>query len=145
MTIVPASNRQLKVLRFFGVSIPEAISASEAGRMIRSVLADPANQERWDKYVYLTNDITSKSASLIPCDPAALKSVMLTPGWSSGKPEREYREEIASTILEAGKPYDIPPPVVVFTDRIFMFTGRFEFGTRTHCEQVVLSRGGLVP
>ena len=145
MATIPASNRQLKVMRFFEVPIPEEISMGQAGHMIGSILKDPGNQERWDKYVYLTHDLSSESADLKPFNPAALEVVVLPPGWSSAKAEREYREKIAARILKDGVPYDAPPPVVVFRDRIFMFTGRCEFGTRTRCEQAVVSRGGQIP
>jgi hypothetical protein len=144
MVTVPPGNRQLKVLRFFGVSIPDDISAGQAGHLIGGIMDVPANRERWDKYVYLTGDVGSESADFKPFDSAALGGVILPPGWSSAQAEREYREKIAGRLLKDGVPFDTPP-VVVFRDRIFMFTGRCEFGTRTRCEQAVRSRGGVIP
>ncbi len=52
---------------------------------------------------------------------------------------------MAAKILESGSLYYAPRPVVVFKDRIFVLTGRFEFGTQAFCEQAVLDRGGLIP
>lgn len=41
-------------------------------------------------------------------------------------------------------PLDEPPPVVIFSDRSFCFTGRFTHGTRMKCEQSVVSGGGAI-
>ncbi len=143
--VIPASNRQLKLMRLFGASVAGGISADEAKRAISNILADPANRARWDKYVFLTHDLTSESAHPKPFDPAALDGVVVPQGWYAARAEREYREEMAAKILKNNAPYDVPPPPVVFRDRIFLFTGRFEFGARTLCEQAVLDRGGLIP
>jgi len=145
MDTVPASNRQLKVIQFFGVPVPEDLSGVQAARMIRTILSEPGIAQRWDKYVYVTGDVGSESADLKPFDPAALAKVILPPGWSSAEAERDHRERIARPLLKDGVPYDAPPPDVIFPGRIFAFTGRCEFGTRTRCDQAVRSRGGLVP
>jgi NAD-dependent DNA ligase len=52
---------------------------------------------------------------------------------------------MAAKILKDSAPYDVPQPPVVFQDRVFIFTGRFKFGTRVVCEQAVLDRNGLIP
>lgn len=39
-------------------------------------------------------------------------------------------------------PLDDPPPLLRFADQIYVFTGKFAFGTRTACEQAVVVRGG---
>ena len=72
--IVPAGNRQLKLMRFFGVPVAE-VSADVARRVISDILANPTNREQWDKYVYLTHDVSSESAYLKPFDSVALKGV----------------------------------------------------------------------
>jgi NAD-dependent DNA ligase len=143
MVTIPASNRQLKVIRFFEMPIPENMPAVEAARTIKALLVNPGNAERWDKYVYLTGDVSSESADPMPFDPAALARVVLPPGWTSQKAERKYREETAARLLKNGMPYDAPS-IVVFKDRIFVFTGGCEFGIRTRCEEAVVSRGGQV-
>ncbi len=143
--IVPASNRQLKLMRFFGAPVAEGISTDVAKRVISDILADPANRERWDKYVYLTNDVSSESAYPKPFDSAALQGVIVPRGWYAARAEREYREKMAAKILQSESLYDAPQPVVVFKDRIFVLTGRFEFGAQAFCEQAVLDRGGLIP
>lgn len=140
---IPPNNRQLKLLRLFGV--PTAgISGGEARQAIHSIWADPASQERWNRYVYLTGDLGSESADLKPFDRDALESVVVPHGWNVAAAEREHREKIAKEILKGQPPYDVPPPAVVFRDRVFCFTGRFAYGTRIRCEQAVVERAGLV-
>lgn len=39
-------------------------------------------------------------------------------------------------------PIDDPPPVIVFPEKAFCFTGTFFFGTRKACERAVMDRGG---
>lgn len=41
-------------------------------------------------------------------------------------------------------PIDEPQPAVFFEDRVFCFTGRFFFGSRPHCEKMVMDRAGRV-
>ncbi len=40
-------------------------------------------------------------------------------------------------------PLDEPPPQLCFQSQVFVFTGRFLFGTRARCEQAVCQRGGV--
>jgi hypothetical protein len=41
-------------------------------------------------------------------------------------------------------PLDSPPPAICWHDAVFVFTGKFAYGTRAHCEREVLQRGGIV-
>lgn len=41
-------------------------------------------------------------------------------------------------------PVDDPEPEIVFSDRTFVFTGRFVYGTRGQCERCVIERGGVI-
>lgn len=41
-------------------------------------------------------------------------------------------------------PLDSPPPLVCWDDEVYVFTGRFAWGTRAHCHTEVISRGGRV-
>jgi NAD-dependent DNA ligase len=47
--------------------------------------------------------------------------------------------EDATTAL----PLDVPPPAIVWAGSVFVFTGKFAFGTRTACEMKVEERGGI--
>jgi len=142
--VVPPSNRLIKLLRFFAVPNAGGISEDEAWKVRAAIFADPTNKERWNKYVYLTHDVNSESPDLKPFDPVALEAVILPEDWSAARTEREYREQMATTILKECPLYDTPQPPVLFQSRVFLFTGRFEFGTRTRCEQAIRDRGGLV-
>lgn len=40
-------------------------------------------------------------------------------------------------------PFDAPPPTLAWGGAIFVFTGKFAYGTRNDCERVAEARGGL--
>jgi hypothetical protein len=46
------------------------------------------------------------------------------------------------TALASTLPADDPPPTIRFADRVFVFTGKFLYGTRAICEREVIQRGG---
>ena len=39
-------------------------------------------------------------------------------------------------------PLDQPPPIIEWTGQVYVFTGKFAWGTRRDCEREVESRGG---
>jgi NAD-dependent DNA ligase len=47
--------------------------------------------------------------------------------------------EDASTEL----PFDIPPPEFVWRDSVFVFTGKFAYGTRSECQRHVVTLGAI--
>jgi NAD-dependent DNA ligase len=143
--MIPPSNRLLKLLAFFGEPDPSNMSADEGWEKRAAIFDDPANKERWNKYVYLTNDVSSESPNLQPYDPVELKAVTLPKDCTAAKAEREYREREAAKILKDRDPFDAPQPPVLFDGRIFLFTGEFEFGSRARCEQAVRERDGVIP
>jgi NAD-dependent DNA ligase len=143
--MIQASNRLLKLLKFFGIPDPDDMLAEEAWEKRAALFEDPANKERWNKYVYLTGDVSSESPELQPFNPVELEAVALPKDWSAARAERQYRERKAEEILEGRQPYDTPQPTIMFESRVFLFTGEFEFGTRARCEQAVRERGGVIP
>lgn len=80
----PATNRQLKVLRFFGIPFEQGITRGHATGCVCGIFGNAKKTERWRKYVFLTKDITDKSPHLEPFDPAELERVVLPPGWKYG-------------------------------------------------------------
>jgi hypothetical protein len=44
-------------------------------------------------------------------------------------------------IAPAAQPFD-QPPRILFRDRAFLFTGKFQFGTRRKCREAIVARGG---
>jgi NAD-dependent DNA ligase len=143
--MIPASNRLLKLLTFFSVPDPGDMPAEEAWEKRAALFEDPANRERWNKYVYLTGDVSSESPELQPFNPVELEAVALPKDWTAARAEREYRERKAEEILGGRQPYDTPQPPIMFESRAFLFTGEFEFGTRARCERAVRERGGVIP
>lgn len=41
-------------------------------------------------------------------------------------------------------PLDTPAPLMLFENEVYVFTGRFAYGTRRHCEAEIVARGGAV-
>ena len=139
----PATNRQKKVLRFFGVTFHPSISSGAAGWELGTIFADEANSQRWRKYLYLTRDFGSESDELLPYSDGDIDQVTVPEDWSAGKALQAFREEIASQILASQSPYDTPPPVVTLEGHSFCFTGKFDFGPRKACEALVEEKGGV--
>jgi len=138
----PATNRQKKVLRFFGVEFHPKITNGAAGWELGSIFSRKGNSEKWYRYVYLTEDFGSDSDQLMPYDEDALKEISFPDDWNAKKAVQEFREEIAAQILASESPYDYPPPDIVFLDHVFCFTGKFDFGPRKECEHLVTEKGG---
>jgi hypothetical protein len=78
---LPATNRQLKVLRLFGFPFTSGITRGVANRYCLGVFGSPKKAERWRKYVFLTNDITDESPELKPFAEVELEAVILPPNW----------------------------------------------------------------
>lgn len=144
-SVLRASNRQKKLLRFFEVPFSENISAGAAGWEIATIMSSEECRERWRRYLFLTKDFDSDTDSLKPFDIAALQSVQIPEGWSSSDAKRQFRDELLDEMLHDESPFDRPQPHVLFTKRAFMFTGKFAFGTRKACQDAVVSRGGSAP
>ncbi len=144
-SVLRASNRQKKLLRFFEVPFSANISAGAAGWEIATIMSNEECRERWHRYLFLTKDFDSDTDSLKPFDTAALQTVQIPDDWSSSAAFRQFRDELVDDILHDESPFDRPQPDVLFTKRTFMFTGKFAFGTRKTCQDAVISRGGSAP
>ena len=137
-----ASNRQKKILKFFEVPFTARLTAGAAGYEIKKLMADDAKRERWRRYVFLTQDFDSASDELKTYESAKLDSVVVPEDWSSSDAVSEFRKEFAADLLRDQSPYDEPQPPIVFVDRVFVFTGKFSFGSRDACQEEVIRRGG---
>jgi len=49
--------------------------------------------------------------------------------------------ESADASFSSDLPLDQPPPVIVFNQRVFTFTGKFRFGSRDACEEAIMRLG----
>ncbi len=138
-----ATNRQKKVLRFFGIPFGPKLSRGAAGLKIEALLGDEANRERWRKYVFLTRDFDSDTDQLKPFSNADLDEVKVPEGWSGQQAVAEFREELVAKVVDQESPFDSPPPRVVFAGKTFLFTGQFSYGSRKDCQKAVALHGGI--
>jgi len=152
----PASNRQLKVLQFFGYSIDDKITKGVASRIITDLFRQHDRRSAWEKYVYLTGDLDQESPNLLPFDPVVIESTIVPDDWhpriprtTDGKKrpprqkvDRSRHIEMAMDILKEGIPFDDPAPAIDYAGKSFCFTGKFTLGTRQWCEDTVTQKGG---
>ncbi|MCI5228043.1 MAG: hypothetical protein D3918_15670 [Candidatus Electrothrix sp. AX2] len=140
-----ASNRQKKLLRFFGIHFSPNISSGAAGWEIANLLADDDLREWWRKYLYLTKDFDSDTDQLKPFDQEELNAVVIPDDWHSSDEKQKFKDELIANLLENNNnaPYDNPQPVINFLDSTFAFTGKFDFGARRECQNAVVGLGGV--
>ena len=149
----PPTNRQIKLLRFLGSSIP-CDSKGIASGLIFRLYKDQQNEEKfnlWEKYLFHTGD-KFNSPDLMPFDVEELRKVVVPDDW---KPEQStlYRvvpskrwkrlQEQVMEMLKEGSPFDDPVPEIRFACASFVFTGKFASGTRTECQEAVEALGGV--
>ena len=138
----PASNRQRKRLKFFGVPFSPEITVGAAGRKIDKLSSNLSTCERWRRYVYLTRDLDSDTDDLRPFEEAELDAVDVPKGWETETAVQEFSEEIAQRVIEEGGLFDSPDPAIRYEGTAFCFTGKFDTGLRKDCENAVRERGG---
>ena len=138
-----ATNRQKKILRFFNIPFGPNLSVGAAGFEIAELMMNESHREKWQKYLYLTQDFDSDSDGLKSFSPAALAALKIPEGWSGSQAIENYKEGLAAKIVQEESPFDHPQPKVIFKDKSFIFTGVFAFGSRKECQKAVMSRGGI--
>jgi len=145
----PASNRQLKVLRFFDVPLPPIFNKGVASGIIARIFREDENKDLWEKYLYLTGDESQDSPDLEPFDWEELKSITVPDDW---KPKRlpgisgEKKQRLLNIItnmLKEGIPFDYPVPEISFDGTNFAFTGTFESAQRSECQAAVKDLGAV--
>lgn len=138
-----ATNRQIKVLRFYGVRHPESLSLTDASWEITDLWSSKTRESEWDKYLYLTRDFDNDTDQLKPYTREQLEAVELPTDWERHIEQTAHRKALVDSILAVDpSPFNKPEPPVVFAGRKFVFTGRFEYGTRDNCMYAILARGG---
>ncbi len=99
--------------------------------------------ERWEKYVYLTEDY-GQDLELKPFDSKDLDALVLPSEWNERDEIQNWKDEqVQNEMGEDESPYDKPEPAIEFEGKTFMFTGKFSFGKRTDCGAAVESKGGI--
>ena len=143
-----ATNRQLKVLKFFEVNVLGLATKGRCSGLIARLFADPVKKGLWAAYVYVTGDEGDGSADLLPHNMRELELVRVPVEWrprqyvgTSGTAQ-DGLESLAIEVLRDGSPFDDPAPDLFIHDCVFCFTGAFKFGTRTECRAAVVKNGG---
>lgn len=130
----PATVRQMKVLRFFGLPIEPPPTKGVASGLIGRLFSDAANKHLWAAYVYTTGDEESTSIELCPLDREALAKVVIPEDWhpkrgpTIKRADRKVLEELISGLLKEGSPFDDPLPEISIQGKSFCFTGAFDYG-----------------
>jgi DNA ligase (NAD+) len=140
-----ATNRQKKMLRFFGIQFGPHLSTGAAGVEIGNLMADEANREKWRKYLFLTKDFDSDTDEPKTFSRADLVAVKVPRGWSGQEAIDDFEQNLAAKIIREASPFDSPQPKVLIKGKSFLFTGKFGFGSRKECQKAVILRGGISP
>ncbi len=144
----PATVGQLKVLHFFDIFIDPPPSKGRASGIIGRLFSDPANKHLWSAYVYATGDEETSFLELRPHDRAVLAQLVIPEEWrprqrlNLNSKKRRALEDLVTDLLKEGSPFDDPLPEISITGSCFCFTGRFVFGSRSQCQQAVVTLGG---
>jgi len=145
----PATIRQLKLLSFFGIPSGQQ-TKGRASSVISRLFSDPANKHLWSAYVYTTGDDDHAVLELRPHDRTALAQVVIPDDWHPKRvagvriEKKKALEQLVGDILKDGSPFDDPVPEITIAGKCFCFTGQFEFGSRSACQEAVVSRSGSI-
>lgn len=139
-----ATNRQKKVLNFFGISGADKMSLGMAGLMIDEIFSDEEARHLWDKYLYVTSDFDRLSPELKPHAIEELKAVEIPPTWNRVKEEKKANDSFVAAIVEKGSPFDFPEPEIEWKGRIFVLTGNFLAGKKGECALAIERLEGIV-
>tara|TARA_Y100000766_G_C18817152_1_gene561029 strand:- start:50 stop:742 length:693 start_codon:yes stop_codon:yes gene_type:complete len=147
----PATNRQLKVIKFFKGSAPQDICKGVASGIIGRIFSNPNNKELWEKYLYVTGDELGDTQELEPYDLEELKNTIIPENWNPKKysqsgidaAKRERLQKIISDELKEGSPFDDPVPEIEFSNKSFCFTGMFSSASRAECLDETKKAGAI--
>jgi|GEM_PF-4419757 len=138
---MPATSHQKKVLRFFDLPFSPNISSGAAGWEIGNLMFDENNRDRWSRYVLATKDFDGKTDQLAPFTEDQLRDVKIPDGLSAHESVRKLHREFVKDVVSTGS----PEPKIKFDGKRFIFTGRFNFGSRKKCQEAVVEKGGIAP
>jgi NAD-dependent DNA ligase len=142
-----ASNRQLKLLTFFGESLDGDITNEKAHQMIsRIFFAKPHYRELWAKYKFLTGDEDYESPNLKPFDLEELIDLTLPEDWNSST-SRNINSKVLELVVEElklGVPFEDPEPKIHYSKNHFVLSGIFSFGIKNECYQKIIQKGGEI-
>ena len=145
----PPTNRQIKVLRFFGVEITPDFNKGRASGYVTRLFSNEENKQLWENYVYYTGDDSQDTSDLQPYDLNDLKAVVIPDDWkpkrAAGIPSDRKKRllEMVTQMLREGSPFDDPLPDIGFNGKAFAFTGTFTSGSRKECQGAVKDLGAV--
>ena len=99
-----ATNRQKKVLRFFGIDFGSDLSIGAAGWEIDNLFCSEENLYYWNKYLYLTKDYDVDSDSLIEFDLEEFNSTILPLDWDGRDEVKKFQDELVKNIISDASP-----------------------------------------
>lgn len=142
------TNRQIKLLKFFGKDTQQRWNKGSASAYITKLLHDPQKKHLWFAYCLTTGDFDD-STELQPYNLESLRTVKLPESWTRS-PFRETPEveskyvAMISQIMNEGSPFDDPVPEIKLGGTTFCLTGTFDFGTRDACILALEEHGAIV-
>jgi len=142
---ISATNRQKKLLNFFEIKFSPQITIGAAGWEIAQIMSNEENHQTWERYLYLTQDFGRDSDQVIEHDPTELDAVEVPEGWSATEAITKVKDDIVEEFLHNHAPFDCPQPLIEFMAKVFVFTGKFDFGSRKDCQSAVIEHGGEAP
>ncbi|MFN3242052.1 MAG: hypothetical protein ACE37K_11115 [Planctomycetota bacterium] len=120
---------------------PGTITFFEASDLIDQLLNQQGLEERWVRYTIATDDFGRDSDELKPFTEGELEAIDIPDDWdSSDRVTAENLKLIKRLVADEGV-FDDPCPRVEVSDREFVFTGRFSFGTRKTCIEAASRKG----
>ncbi len=145
----PPTNRQVKVLKFFGVELPPDLNKGKASGIAARLFRNGENKALWEKYVYHTGDDSQDTLDPVSFDLEELRAVVIPDDWkpkrAAGLPSdrQERLREMITEMMREGSPFDDPVPAISFDSTSFAFTGKFSSGKRSDCQEAVKTFGGI--
>ena len=136
-----ARRAERDISEFLGLAkglLADGVVAEAEARMVADwVLAHPASAEQWPMPQLIARlERIFRDGSVDSEERAELHEVLTSiVGGTAGV----VLGEDASTEL----PLDSPPPAFSWPDSIFVFTGKFAYGTRAECERLVTKLGAI--
>ncbi|HKE83194.1 MAG TPA: BRCT domain-containing protein [Vicinamibacterales bacterium] len=140
----------------FNIARRRARDVSEMLGIAKGLIADGVINEAEARYL---RDWGQNHPDAVELFPASLIFSRLKQFYADGHIDSDEREELRGILASlvggditinlgmdgaAAFPLDNPAPLICWHEEVYVFTGRFAYGTRKQCESEVLARGGLV-
>lgn len=146
--MILATDRQKKVLNFYGIKLSSNATQGKAGAEIDKIKKDPTKWIEWKKYCFYTNDFNDGNDQLKEFDRDKLKNIVIPDNWDLEKQKQKYIEEKVKILLKNEvdhSPFDNPQPNIEFKGRKFVLSGKFaSCDSKSKCESEIKKHGGTI-